>query len=190
MTLLCSNGWPVIEDIHRDPNAVLFSAGGRKWWAANHDVYLVAQYLISEYARTVEPITGGQLDDWSWNLRKVTGSATKVSNHSGALAWDINALEHPRGNRDTFTAPKMAAVRTILAFINNLVPGHQIIRWGQDYEHSPTDAMHFEIVATQVIVKRAARALTKISTQEVAGPMTAQDLLDTTVVLGPAAYED
>jgi hypothetical protein len=150
MTQHSQNGWPVLTS----GQLKFFNAAGGRFAAANSDVAYVAQYLITRFDSEVEKIHGKVLDDWSWNSRKVRGSATVVSNHASATAWDLNATKHPRGVRGTFSAAKLAAVHKILSGIVDS-KGHKIFRWGNDYVNATIDSMHFEINANATQVKQA-----------------------------------
>ncbi|NAE18088.1 M15 family metallopeptidase [Enterococcus hirae] len=141
----CSqNGWPVIDHVD---GAVVFAAGGRQWRAANMLVGQVARAFIERYSREVEPVTGDTLDDWSWAVRNVRDSTSEVSNHASATAWDLNALDHVRGKRGTFTASQLAA-------LGRLLGDFPVIRWGGNYSSkSVVDEMHFEINVTAAGLK-------------------------------------
>jgi hypothetical protein len=147
------NGWPVLDR----SDLTWFSAAGGRFAAANDDVAHLASYLINRFNNEVEPIPGRVLDDWSYANRPVTGSTSSISNHASATAWDLNATQHPRGVKGTFSAAQIKAVRRILADIVD-DQGREIFRWGQDYKNSPIDSMHFEINATRAQVAQA-RAL-------------------------------
>ena len=107
------NGWPVLDR----SDLTWFTAADGRFAAANSDVAYVAAYLINRFDAEVEPIPGKVLDDWSYANRPVTGSTTSISNHASATAWDLNATQHPRGVKHTFTPAQTAAVRRILASI-------------------------------------------------------------------------
>lgn len=98
-------------------------------------------------------------DDWSYAARPVRGSTTTISNHASGTAIDVNATQHPRGVRGTFTATQKARVRRILAALADPRTGRAIIRWGEDYTRSPVDGMHFEIHADEAAVARVAAKL-------------------------------
>lgn len=138
MAVTSGNGWPVIDTA---AGTTQFTAGGRTWRAANTTVAAVARYFLERYATEVEAITGGTLDDWSWAVRNVRDSATTVSNHASATAWDVNALDHVRGKAGTFTPTQLAALRALLE-------DFPVLRWGGDYKTAPVDAMHFELNVT------------------------------------------
>lgn len=150
MSALSGNGWPAYNTTD---NFVRGSAAGFSFWCANEDVRTIFEDLVTRFDEEVESVSGGTLDDWSWADRNVRGSDTAVSNHASATALDLNALKHPRGVKSTFTIAQEAAVRKILASYNNTV------RWGEDYENSPTDGMHFEINASKARVRAVAEEI-------------------------------
>ena len=150
MTEHSQNGWPVLTP----SQLTWFTAAKGRFAAASADVAYVADYLITRFDAEVEPIAGKVLDDWSYAVRKVRDSASTISNHASATAWDLNATKHPRGVRGTFSAAKISAVRRILADIVD-DKGHRIFRWGNDYVNAPIDAMHFEINGTRAQVAQA-----------------------------------
>jgi hypothetical protein len=150
------NGWPVLSS----NRLIWFSAAGGRFAAANSDVAFLAKYLIERFDEEVESIEGKVLDDWSWAARNVRGSASVISNHASATAWDLNALKHPQGVRGTFTTSKIAKVHAILARITD-GKGHKVFRWGNDYVNSKIDSMHFEINVSAATVKLARAVLQK-----------------------------
>lgn len=154
MTLHSQNGWPVRDSTD---GLVRFAAGGREWWAANADVAVVFGELIRRYALEVEPIAVGKLDDWSWaKKRPVRGSTSVISNHSSATAVDLNALDHVRGVRGTFTGKQLAAGQAIRRDISDAA-GLPVLAWGEQFT-TTVDGMHWEIrnKVTAAQVKQAA----------------------------------
>lgn len=127
-------------------------AAGFGFYAADADVRVIFAELITRFNAEVEPIAGKVLDDWSWNDRNVRDSDTQVSNHASATAIDLNALQHVRGDRNTFNVVKLAALRKILHDL-------PVIRWGGDYIHAPKDEMHYEINASRADVHALADKL-------------------------------
>lgn len=62
------------------------------------------------------------------------------SDHAGGAALDLNAPDHPRGRRGTFTPEQERAIRAILADINR---DARVIAWGEDFP--VPDGMHFAL---------------------------------------------
>jgi len=95
-------------------------------------------YLIRRFHAEVDPITGGVMDEWSYNYRK--GRATNaLSCHASATAVDLDATQFPMG-RTNMTPKQVTAVRRILAAT------HKQFRWGGDFNRGYEDEMHFELV--------------------------------------------
>lgn len=140
------NGWPAFNST---ANFVRGEAAGFKFWAANDDVRVIFEDLVGWFNRVVEPVAGKILDDWSWANRNVRGSDTTVSNHASATALDLNALKHPRGVRNTFTAKQRAAIDERMKYYEG------VIRCGKDYR-TTVDDMHFEINKGKADTKRVA----------------------------------
>lgn len=97
-------------------------------------------------------------DDWGWAYRAVRGQTSGFSNHASATAMDLNATQHPRGVKNTFTKAEKAVVHRILEDTEDPVTGKPVIRWGEDYSGT-IDGMHFEINADSAGVARAAKEL-------------------------------
>ena len=133
------NGWPGIESSSDPRLTVIEPVKNRKFRVRAGDVATVFEWLIKRFHNEVEPIDQGQLDDWSYNYRKVVGGNT-LSNHASATAVDLNATKHPFNTRATsnFTAGQIAAIRRILA--DAKVNGQDVLRWLDGH-----DPMHFEI---------------------------------------------
>lgn len=132
-------------------------------------------------------IPGGEpstlADDWSYAERPIRGSTTTLSNHASGTAIDLNATQHPRGSRTTFTRGQTTRVRAILAALHDAKTRRPVVRWGQDYVSAPTDGMHFEIDADETAVARVAAQI-----QEDDMPTAAEiaDVLPTAEQIGQA----
>lgn len=153
MTRYSYNGWPVIEPGTEDRLTEVVRVGGRAFRFARGDVARVFEAFLTRFVAEVEPLTGGELDDWSYNVRLTRGSTTRMSCHSSATACDLNSLAHPRGVRGTFGAVKERRVRRIL-------DDFPVLRWGEDFKTAPADSMHFEVDATPAEVAAFTRTLT------------------------------
>lgn len=112
------------------------------------DASVILLYVAEMFHKTVEPLR--QKDTGGYNPRKVRGSATVISNHGSGTAEDLNWQLHVRGERGTFSAAKVKAIRKILAFCEGAV------RWGGDYHTAPVDEMHFELVGPMSLIARIA----------------------------------
>lgn len=132
------NGWPASQTLKRRDlvvNGATFVGG----IVDNQNVYDVFHYLLTEYAKRVEPLMT-QPGCWGWYYRANRNDPTSLSNHSSGTAIDVNAPKHPNGvaTSKTFTAKQIAEVHKILDELDG------VVRWGGDYTHT-VDAMHFEI---------------------------------------------
>jgi hypothetical protein len=92
--------------------------------------------FCTEFNELIEPIDGGQLDDWGYAFRMVRGSTDNLSNHASGTAIDINSRVHVLGKRGTFPAEKVPMLRALAKKYG--------LFWGGDYKNRP-DEMHFEI---------------------------------------------
>lgn len=145
------NGWPAYATTEHFTRS---SACGFAFWSANAHVAVVFGEFIHRFDLEVEELTQPTLDDWSWANRLVRGSTDVVSNHGSATAIDLNALKHPRGVHNTFSAAQQKTMHRIRDDItdNN---GRPVLRLGMDYT-TTVDDMHIEINATPAQVKQAA----------------------------------
>lgn len=148
------NGWPAYSTTE---HFTRFTAAEQKWWGANDDVAVVFTEFIVRFVAEVEPIEGKVLDDWSYANRLVRGSSTTVSNHGSATAIDLNALKHPRGVPNTFTAAKQQAMHKIRDAITDN-SGRPVLRLGMDFR-TTVDDMHVEIDANATRVRQAANKI-------------------------------
>src|SRR4051812_10383647 len=154
MTVHSQNGWPARANTSRFTR---FTAAGQGWWAANDDVATVFSEFIDRFDREVEEVTQRTLDDWSYANRLVRGSTSTVSNHGSATAIDLNALKHPRGVHNTFSAAKRSKMHAIRNAITD-DSGTPVLRLGLDYS-GVVDDMHVEINASAARVRQAARKI-------------------------------
>jgi len=162
MGLQSQNGWAVLTATQ----LTWFTAAGQQFAAANADVATVAKHFIERFAAEVEPITGaGIRDDWSFAARFVRGSTTQISNHSSATAWDLNALKHPRGARNTFTTRKATRMRKICREITDAA-GKPVLRLGMDFT-TTVDDMHIEVTGDRHSIHQAALKIRKLQEDEV-----------------------
>jgi hypothetical protein len=131
------NGWPAAPDLERRDlivNGHPFVGG----IADRDDVEYVFRYAMEQYAARVEPLVNPGC--WGFAYRDNANDPTRLSRHSGGIAIDVNAPQHPNGvpTLATFTPDQIATCHLILAEC------HGALRWGGDYQGTP-DAMHWEI---------------------------------------------
>ena len=116
----------------------------------------VAPLLVgfaAEFHELIEPIDGGQLDDWGYAFRMIRGSTDRLSNHASGTAIDLNATKHPLGKAGTFPAEK---VPMILALCRKYG-----LNWGGTWTRK--DEMHFEIGIDPI---KAAKLIEKLGLAE------------------------
>jgi hypothetical protein len=106
--------------------------------------------FCTEFNELIEPIDGGQLDDWGYAFRMVRGSTDNLSNHASGTAIDINSRVHVLGKRGTFPAEKVPMLRALAKKYG--------LFWGGDYKNRP-DEMHFEINVSPKKVLKLIKAL-------------------------------
>jgi uncharacterized coiled-coil protein SlyX len=148
------NGWPAYDTT---AHFTRFTAANQRWWAANPDVAVVFTEFIEQFDKRIEEITQKLLDDWSYANRLVRGSTKTVSNHGSATAIDIDATQHPRGVKNTFSAKEQVIMRDIKNKITDNA-GVSVLRLGMDYK-TTVDDMHIEINASPAKVKQAANKI-------------------------------
>ena len=106
--------------------------------------------FCKEFNELIEPLDGGQLDDWGYCFRMVRGSTDKLSNHSSGTAIDLNATKHPLGKVGTFPAEKVPMIRALAKKYG--------LFWGGDYQKR-ADEQHFEINISPKKVSELIKAL-------------------------------
>ena len=137
--LLSHNGWSASKDASElDIVSVAIPGCSTKVRCAKAVAPLIAGFC-KEFHELIEPIDGGQLDDWGYHFRMVRGSTDKLSNHSSGTAIDLNATKHPLGKIGTFPAEKVPMIRALAKKYG--------LTWGGDYRNRK-DEMHFEINLT------------------------------------------
>jgi len=145
------NGWVARPDTKLLTRCTAKLTGGTllHFWAANEDVGVVFTDFIEQFDQTVENVAGPILDDWSYANRMIRDSTSVVSNHGSATAIDLNALQHPRKVRNTYTRIQRTKLKVLVASYGG------VLRHGEFYTGT-IDGMHCEIDAGPVEVKRLA----------------------------------
>jgi hypothetical protein len=106
--------------------------------------------FCKDFNELIEPLDGGQLDDWGYAFRMVRGTTDKLSNHSSGTAIDLNATKHPLGKVGTFPAEKVPMIRALARKYG--------LFWGGDYQKRK-DEQHFEINVSPKKVLELIKAL-------------------------------
>jgi hypothetical protein len=113
------------------------------------DVATVLFYVAAQLDARVEDGDQGT-DEWGYSYRNSKNSATLLSCHSSATAFDWNAMRHPNGKRGTFSKAQVAEIRKILAEVDN------VVYWGGDaWGNGTPDEMHFEVAEGTTLEKLA-----------------------------------
>jgi hypothetical protein len=145
------NDWPVIKNMN-DPLLRLFTIPGTKRrMRLRKDVgpYLVA--FASEYHKQIAPIDVGTFDDWAWTAVRTGNASSKISDHCGGVAIDLNATkEGSQSKRNTWWVRhplKAVAMRRLLR-------KYKLLEWGGDYKNF-WDPMHLVIKQPNVAQVKA-----------------------------------
>jgi hypothetical protein len=136
MKLTSYNGWPASKD-QAEIGIKSYAIPGTKLKIRCAEA--VAPLIVgfcTEFNELIEPIDGGQLDDWGYAFRMVRQVPDKLSNHASGTAIDLNALKHPLGKRGTFPAEKVPMLRALAKKYG--------LFWGGDYKNR-ADEHHFEV---------------------------------------------
>lgn len=128
------NGYPVIH--HSECRR--WVVDGIEFVTAPGEPTEVLKEFVWWFNRNIEPIGGGQLDDWSWSQSRQVRNGRRLSNHASGTAVDLNSARHPLGESGTFTAAQTARIRQKIATYDGA------LRWGADFPNP--DEMHFEMV--------------------------------------------
>ena len=134
--LTSANGWPASEDQAAIGIKSYKVPGTNLKIRCAEKVAPLLVHFAAEFNELIEPIEGGTFDDWSYAFRKVRGSETVVSNHSSGTALDLNAIKHPLGSVNTFSAEKVPMLDALVRKYG--------LRAGKDYK-GRKDPMHYEV---------------------------------------------
>lgn len=154
--LTSQNGWPVIEtaDDARLHLWLIPASSGTIHIRLHRGApgFLIAHFIMW-FAEMIQAVLGRINDDYGWcPLRNVRGSETDISNHCSGTAVDLNALQHPLGERGTFARWQYVKIRARLVLYAGC------IRSGIDYQNR-ADEMHHEINKPPAVVRHTARVL-------------------------------
>lgn len=150
--LTSQNGWPVIAPDVADARTRLWVIPGcPDMRLLPGPAGFVLAHWIMWYDRNVEDVLA-VVDDHGWGYRQIGGS-DEWSNHSSATAVDLNAVKHPQGVRDTFTAEQQAIILDALERRYR-----NVIKAGMTFR-TTADDMHYELVAGRTAVRELAADL-------------------------------
>jgi len=150
MTLTSYNGW-IASDKPESIHVKSYAIPGTKLKIRCAEA--VAPLIVgfcTEFNELIEPLDGGQLDDWGYAFRMVRGSTDRLSNHASATAIDLNATKHPLGKIGTFPVEKVPMIRALAKKYG--------LFWGGDYKNR-ADEQHFEINVSPKRVLELIKAL-------------------------------
>lgn len=150
MSLTSYNGWEASkEPAHIKIKSYAIPGTSLKIRCAEAVAPLIVGFC-KEFNELIEPLDGGQLDDWGYAFRMVRGTTNKLSNHSSGTAIDLNATKHPLGKIGTFPAEKVPMIRALARKYG--------LFWGGDYQQRK-DEQHFEINVSPKKVLELIKAL-------------------------------
>ena len=129
------NGYPLITQAQ----TVQWSVNGVNFWTAPGPATEKLQAFVTWFDATIEPVSIGNGDDWSWaEPALVPPSNVTYSNHGSGTAIDLNMELHlGQGGIGTFT-PEQATAITAKAAELGLV-------WGGSWTDIP-DEPHLELL--------------------------------------------
>lgn len=145
------HGWPVIKD-GSSPQLALFTVPGTdRKLRLRKDVgpYLVA--FAAEYHEKIRPIDRGTFDDWAWSPYRKGNASSKISDHCGGVAIDLNATGEGSQSRSN-TWWKLNPVK--LLTLRKMLRKYHLLEWGGDYR-TFYDPMHFVIDTPSVTAVKA-----------------------------------
>jgi len=159
-------GWDVIPKMN-DPRLKLFTVPGTKRkLRLRRDVggYLIA--FTAEYHRVIAPIDEGTFDDWSWTAPRTGRASSKISDHCGGVAIDLNATKEGSQSKSNVWWKKhpVKALR-----MKRLLRQYNLLEWGGNYKNF-YDPMHLCIKTPNVaLVKKEMKRLGITSTGRIRG---------------------
>ena len=150
MTRTTINGWPVISS-GNDPKLKLFTVPGTKRklrLRADVGPYLVA--FASEYHKLIAPIDEGTFDDWAWAPVRTGRASSRISDHCGGVAIDLNATKEGSQSKSNtwWVRHPVKAAR-----MRRLLRKYRLLEWGGDYKRF-YDPMHLVIRTPDVAAVR------------------------------------
>lgn len=134
------HGWDVIPD-GGDHRLRLFTIPGTsRKIKLRKDVgpYLVA--FAADYHKQIASIDEGTFDDWGWAPVRKGNASSKVSDHCGGVAMDLNATKEGSQGSGSLKFWSNPIKRTKLALLRKR---YSLLEWGGDYSSANRDPMHW-----------------------------------------------
>jgi len=155
------HGWPIIAS-RADGRLRNFKIPGvpSRSLLLRSDVgpYLVA--FAAEYDKKIASIDGGIFDDWSYTEPRLGRMSSKISDHSGGVAIDVNSAHEGSQSASTLTWWRNPIRRAKLAALRKRYP---LLEWGGDYSPANRDPMHwtfkYGVTASQVVAASKAAGI-------------------------------
>lgn len=133
------HGWDVIPD-GNDKRLRLFTIPGapKRRMRLRKDVgpYLVS--FVAQYHKKIRPIDTGVFDDWAWAPVRKGNASSKISDHSGGVAVDLNATAEGSQSKSN-TWWKRSPVKYWR--MRRMLKRWKLLEWGGDYK-TFYDPMH------------------------------------------------
>lgn len=128
------NGYPLVSQAE----TVEWSVGGVNFWTAPGAPTEKLQAFVTWFDATIEPVSLGDGDDWSWaEPAPIPPSYAEYSNHGSGTAIDLNMGRHlGQGATGTFTPDQAAAITAKCAELG--------LVWGGSWTDIP-DEPHVEL---------------------------------------------
>ena len=144
-------GWDVIPNMS-DKRLKLFTIpGAKRNMRLRADVggYLVA--FIAEYHKNIAPIDQGTYDDWAWTVPRKGNASSKISDHCGGVAVDLNATKEGSQSKSN-TWWKRNPLKYMA--LKRLLKKYHLLEAGITYKNF-WDPMHFVIETPSVAAVKA-----------------------------------
>ena len=110
--------------------------------------YLVA--FASEYHTKIAKIDRGTFDDWAWAPVRTGRASSRISDHCGGVAIDLNATkEGSQSKSNTWWVRHPVKARRM----RRLLKKYRLLEWGGDYKRF-YDPMHLVIQKPDVAAVR------------------------------------
>ena len=160
------NGWDVIPNMSDERLKLFTVPGTKRRMRLRKDVgpYLIA--FASEYHKLIQPIDVGTFDDWAWTLPRKGNASSKISDHCGGVAIDLNATKEGSQSKSNVWWVNNP-IKALL--MKRLLRQYNLLEWGGNYKNF-YDPMHFVIKTPNVaLVKKEMKRLGITSTGRIRG---------------------